>query len=257
MSSAALWSDGESEPRHCCYFRPTCSTTTTTCPVRWCCSATGLPDFPSRRSHRFGSAPTGRAGARRCSGWPPSRPLALFLWRWGQSAAGVPSAQADGASEQDGGAADAEVLAAQGARQSDTPKIRAPLGAGYSAVAWLVVAAAVLLLGHHARVPLTDLHQAWTFGTIRYWKPVSPPTRAWPAENGLWTGGHDTVELLLSSPEPLELIVFELDTLAPMQADNPGRQRPPDIPVYAPENERLRASAPARRPTGTASTSIT
>jgi hypothetical protein len=82
------------------------------------------------------------------------------------------------------------------------------------------------MLWHHSRVPLNALQQSWTFGTIRTWKPQSPPTRAWATEQGMWTGGHDSVQLLLSSREPIETIVFELGTLAPMLAEvQLGRDR--------------------------------
>jgi len=64
-----------------------------------------------------------------------------------------------------------------------------------------------------------ELHEPWSYGSISYWKPQSPPTRAGATEDGLWTGGHDTVQMLVSSRRPLELILLELATLAPMRAD--------------------------------------
>lgn len=97
---------------------------------------------------------------------------------------------------------------------------------GTRAAAAFIVVAAAMMLWHHARVPLTDLHQAWTFGPIRVWKPQSPPTRAWATDSGVWTGGHDEVHLLVSSHEPIERIVFDLSSLAPMQAEvQLGRDR--------------------------------
>jgi hypothetical protein len=138
-------------------------------------------------------------------------PLVVFLWHWGRAAseetanrAGEPSAGMPGPID-------------TRPEKPDTPTIRRPLGPGYRAAVWLLVIAASFMLWHHARVPLTDLHTPWTFGSIRYWKPESPLTRAWPGNRGIWTGGFDSVELLLSSPERLGVVVFNLDALAPMQ----------------------------------------
>jgi len=140
--------------------------------------------------------------------------IATFLW----------SAIDDEATEAAGCGAEDTVAADR--REMDTPTIRAPLGPGYKAAAWLFVAIGAFLLWHHARVPLSSLHAPWTFGTISYWKPESPPTRAWWSESGVWTGGFDSVELLLSSPEPIDALTFDLDALVPMQVTmQVGRDR--------------------------------
>ena len=128
---------------------------------------------------------------------------AVFLWRWGKETA--------------------ETMPAlrRVSLQSAAGRWR-----GTRAAAGFVVAVAALMLWHHARVPLTDLHQAWTFGPIRVWKPQSPPTRAWATDRGVWTGGHDSVQMLLSSREPIDRIVLELSALAPMLAEvQMGRDR--------------------------------
>ncbi len=128
--------------------------------------------------------------------------LGIYLWRWGREAA-----QKDDAA-----------MTASAAAGNRRP--------GLVAAACFVLLAATFMLIHHAWIPLTDLHEPWRYGSISYWKPLSPPTRAWATEDGLWTGGHDTVQMLISSRRPLELIVLELTTLAPMQADvQIGRDR--------------------------------
>jgi len=120
--------------------------------------------------------------------------LGAFLWRWGSQASHT----------------DPTLVGAWSAR---------PGRAGGRAGAVFVVVAAALLLTHHASVPLSDLHEPWAYGTIRFWKPHSPPTRAWPTDGGVWTGGYDTVQMLVSSGAPIDLLVLELTTLVPMRAD--------------------------------------
>ncbi len=128
--------------------------------------------------------------------------LGIYLWRWGREAANKDDAAV-------------APSAAAGGRRT-----------GLVAAACFVLLAAAFMLVHHALIPLTDLHEPWRYGAISYWKPQSPPTRAWATEDGLWTGGHDTVQMLVSSRRPLELIVLELTTLAPMRADvQIGRDR--------------------------------
>jgi hypothetical protein len=128
---------------------------------------------------------------------------AVFLWRWGKETA--------------------ETLPARSRASLEGAAVRSQ---ATRAAAGFVVAAAALMLWHHARVPLTDLHQAWTFGPIRVWKPQSPPTRAWATDRGVWTGGHDSVQMLLSSREPIDRIVLEVSALAPMLAEvQMGRDR--------------------------------
>jgi hypothetical protein len=128
---------------------------------------------------------------------------AVLLWRWGKKTA--------------------ETVPAGSRASFESAVVRSH---GRRAAAGFVVAVAALMLWHHARVPLTDLHQAWTFGPIRVWKPQSPPTRAWATDRGVWTGGHDSVQMLLSSREPIDRIVLELSALAPMLAEvQMGRDR--------------------------------
>lgn len=125
--------------------------------------------------------------------------LGVFLWRWGSEASRADT-NLVGTFSGDPGPAD-------------------PGPSGRRAGAVFVVAAAALMLTHHASVPLTELHEPWTYGTIRFWKAQSPPTRAWTHEIGVWTGGQDTVQMLLSSRAPIDLLVLELSSLAPMRAD--------------------------------------
>jgi hypothetical protein len=124
--------------------------------------------------------------------------IGAFLWRWGVEAA-----------------------SAQGRRQDARCGTTAR-----RAAATFICLASLALLAHHALVPVSALHQSWTYGSVRFWRPQSPPTRAWGEPEGLWIGGHDTVNLLLSSREPIELVIFELDALAPMTAEiQLGRDR--------------------------------
>lgn len=125
--------------------------------------------------------------------------LGVFLWRWGSEAA-----QAD---------------TTLGGTFSQAPGPADPGLSGRRASAVFVVAAAALMLTHHATVPLTALHEPWTYGTIRFWKALSPPTRAWATDVGVWSGGQDTVQMLLSSRAPIDVLVLELSSLAPMRAD--------------------------------------
>lgn len=134
--------------------------------------------------------------------------LGIYLWRWGREAAQKH---------------DLVVAPGTSVTPDATPSDQRP---GLAAAACFVLLAAALMLIHHAWVPLTDLHEPWRYGRISYWKPQSPPTRAWATADGLWTGGHDTVQMLVSSRRPLESIVLELTTLAPMQAEvQIGRDR--------------------------------
>ena len=158
------------------------------------------PDFRCRASRRSGS------GRRRVQ-WLSSifwlgvaAAIATVLWRWGAEA----------------GRQESGDRAADEATALPAPTHRRAAAAGACAV---IVGGALLLLVHHATVPLTTLHEPWRFASIGYWKPQSPPTRAWATDGGIWTGGHDDVALLLSSRAPLELVVLELTSLAPMQAD--------------------------------------
>ncbi len=154
-----------------------------------------------------------------------------FLWRWGWDLGSATSTHG-GSGEGSAG----EPQAAESASEQAAVEQRDPDGAdpaeetarrtGRRAAAGFIVVASVLMLWHHARVPLTDLHQPWGFGAIRVWKPQSPPTRAWANERGVWTGGHDSVRLLVSSRRPIETIVFDLGVLAPMQTEvQLGRDR--------------------------------
>jgi hypothetical protein len=151
--------------------------------------------------------------------------LGVFFWRWGREAAAIPSPHDDSA----GRAGDAENTPAPGDSPDDQgveSRVPAFRRTGVRAAAGFVVFAAALMLWHHARVPLTDLHQPWGFGPIHVWKPQSPPTRAWAIEGGVWTGGFDSVQMLLSSREPVGQVVLELSALAPMQAEvQLGRDR--------------------------------
>jgi hypothetical protein len=157
--------------------------------------------------------------------------VAAFFWRWGSDAARH-AAQAIpdpiDASATDAGLAGVSSPAPAGvgeAMQRPAPaRRRTPTS--LRAAAALVIVAAILLLAHHAFVPLADLHESWTYGPIRFWKPQSPPTRAWGEPEGLWTGGYDTVHLLVSSREPIDLLILEVTALAPMRADlQLGRDR--------------------------------
>ena len=142
--------------------------------------------------------------------------LGLYLWRWGRDAA-LASASEGEASH------NADVADGTNARRQKDSEARRT--ARLSAQG-LVLVGAVFLLLHHATVPLTDLHEPWRYGPLGFWKPQTPPTRAWAEADGFWTGGHDSVQMLVSSRQPLELIVLELTTLAPMQAEvQIGRDR--------------------------------
>ncbi len=142
--------------------------------------------------------------------------LAALLWRWGTDVAGRVSSE------------ELPVAGALAASGVAPATVLTPAAAGTVAATAFVALAASLMFWHHHRVPLTALHQPWTFGTIRVWKPQSPPTRAWATEQGVWTGGNDTVRLLLSSTEPIDSIAFQLETLAPMIAEvQLGRDRQP------------------------------
>ena len=128
--------------------------------------------------------------------------VAVWSWKWGVAASSV--------------------------KDLDQPA-PAPLfltAAAFRAATVALLLATVLLLAHHARVPLSELHQPWAFEPVRYWKPQNPPTRAWISERGVWTGGEDSVHLLLSSHRPLRSIVLQLDALTPMEAEiQAGRDR--------------------------------
>ena len=132
--------------------------------------------------------------------------VAAFLWRWGSDAAANRSPADD---------------FLHTAAATD-PASRVTLRAGVA----FVLVAAIAMLAHHACVPLNDLHQSWTYGPFRYWRPQSPPTRAWGEPEGLWTGGDDTVDLLLSSRRPIDQVTFELDALTAVRAEvQLGRDR--------------------------------
>ncbi len=127
--------------------------------------------------------------------------LGVFLWRWGS----------------DVSHAGTNLVGTSSANAGPS---------GRKAGAAFVVVAAILMLTHHASVPLTDLHEPWTHGTIRFWKAHSPPTRAWNTDVGVWSGGHDTVQMLVSSRAPIDVLVLEISGLEPMRADlQVGRDR--------------------------------
>jgi hypothetical protein len=156
--------------------------------------------------------------------------LAAWFWRWGCETAGATGDIAAGARPLRRPDAAGDVPADVAAALPAAPPVSEPLpnspAIAYRAAAVFVVLAAVVMLAHHAFVPITALHESWDYGAARFWRPQSPPTRAWGEPDGLWTGGHDTVNLLLSSREPIERIVLQLDTLAPMQAEiQLGRDR--------------------------------
>lgn len=132
--------------------------------------------------------------------------LGVLLWRWGSDAA-------------------AEDMALGGPTGHARPT-GADSGIGSRAAIAFVLVAGGVMLAHHALVPLTDLHQSWRYGPLRYWRPQSPPTRAWGEPEGLWTGGNDTVDLLLSSGESVDQIILELDALTAVRAEvQLGRDR--------------------------------
>jgi len=167
--------------------------------------------------------------------------IGIDFWRWGTAAAAAgyePSERpAPGGGTEPGTAAPAGRAAAAGNRDP-----------GPVAAVATILAAAAFLLWHHARVPLSELHEPWSYDRVRYWKPLSPPTRAWAGEGGIWTGGNDTVDLLISSPAPLGELVFALTTMAPMRVDvQVGRDRRSAQVVPEARSFARFAPGPARR----------
>ena len=146
--------------------------------------------------------------------------VGVDFWRWGAAAA----AAGHDPAEQPTAAAFDELPATAPPAEVSAPPSRDR--AGPLAATATILTAATFLLWHHARVPLSELHESWSYEHVRYWKPLSPPIRAWADEGGIWTGGSDSVHMLISSPAPLAELVFELASLAPMRVDmQVGRDR--------------------------------
>jgi hypothetical protein len=152
--------------------------------------------------------------------------LGVLLWRWGTEAAGATATLGDAVPSPTSTMIDDAVRSPDAHSPAASPAPPANSFAALRAAAGFVAFAALLMLAHNAFVPLNDLDQSWTYGTIRFWRPQSPPTRAWGEPEGLWTGGFDTVDLLLSSREPIDQITFEVSALARQRADiQLGRDR--------------------------------
>ena len=124
---------------------------------------------------------------------------ALLFWRWGNDSAVQPAA------------APPESAAAR----AGSGFFAAAPGALAAAGLWLV--GSVLLIAHHALVPVTALHAPWSANGLQVWTLQHPLNRAWAEGEGVWYGGFDTNDVLVSSGEPLENVAFEATTLAPMQ----------------------------------------
>ncbi len=131
---------------------------------------------------------------------------ALVLWRWGQEATGFGMEGTSPAAAERGEAAK-----------------RSP---GHSAAKVFVMIAAAAFLLHHLLVPVTGLHLRHNNGPVRVWVPNIPQGRAWHSALGTWVGGDDSVELLLSSRAPLNIITVEIQAMSSMSLEvQIGRDR--------------------------------
>ena len=119
---------------------------------------------------------------------------AVALWRWGRSSPSAPPSEVE--------------LVAAG---DEEPAERI---SGHSAAGVFVMVAAIALLFHHLLVPVSGLYVRHDNGSVGVWVPNVPQGRAWHSARGTWVGGDDSVELLLSSREPLSLITVELETIS-------------------------------------------
>jgi len=128
----------------------------------------------------------------------------VMLWRWG--AASAQTAQSEPGTDGDSGAAGS-----------------AP---GHTAMKVFVMVAAAVFLLHHLLVPVTGLHIRHDNGPVGVWVPEIPQGRAWHSSGGTWVGGDDSVEMLLSSREPLNMITTEIQAISAMNIEvQIGRDR--------------------------------